>query len=325
LTTDPKTLPHADDSDDSNRSDGLIAAQGSPDGEGEDHDELSSFEIEVSNEVTVYSAESEIRAPVKLFRGIATDFWRGRELAWRLFLRNIRGLYRQTLLGLFWAILPPIANTAVWVFLRQMGVFKMEEGEVNGTIYILAGMVLWQAFIDAFQMPSKVVTQNKNMISKLRFSRESLLLVGLGEVLFDFAIRMALLIPAMIFFGVPWHATMLLAPIAVAFMVMFSMSLGLLIMPFGSLYQDVGRFISLVLPFWMILTPIIYVVPSGHPLTWLNPASPLLLLSRDWMLLGTSGSLGLGLAFAVLTVPLFLVGLAIYRVSIPVLVERMNA
>ena len=150
-------------------------------------------------------------------------------------------------------------------------------------------------------------------------------MVGIGEVLFDFAIRLLLLIPAMLYFGVTWHVTILLAPLAVITMILFSMSLGLLLMPIGSLYQDVGRFTSLMMPFWMIITPIIYTVPSGHPLTWLNPASPLLLLARDWVLLGSSNSLGLGLLFAAITIPLLLFGLAVYRVSIPVLVERMNA
>lgn len=283
------------------------------------------FQIKESNEVTTYNAQSEIRNPIKLFSGIAADFWQGRELAWRLFLRNIRGMYRQTLLGLFWAFLPPIANTAVWIYLRELGVLKIEVEGVDAVIYVLTGMILWQAFVDAFKMPAKVLAQNRNMISKLRFSRESLLLVGFGEVLFDFAIRLLLLVPAMFIYGAPWYATLWLAPLAVLMMVLFAMSLGLLVMPLGSLYQDVGRFITLAMPFWMILTPIVYAVKPENPVNWLNPASPLLLLARDWVLIGSSQSATLACVYAALTIPLLLFGLAVYRVSIPVLVERMNA
>ena len=113
-------------------------------------------------------------------------------------------------------------------------------------------------------------------------------------MLFDLAIRLTLLIPAFLIFGVPIHGSLLLAPLAILGLVLFGIGLGLLIMPVGSLYQDVGRLISMVTPFWMILTPIIYVPLKTFPgtlLNWVNPASPLLLVARDWILLGTTDHL----------------------------------
>lgn len=284
--------------------------------------------IQTSNVVTVYNANSEIRSPVRLVKNIAADFWAGRELAWRLFLRNIRGLYRQTFLGLFWAFLPPIANTAFWVFLKNVDAFKMGDTKVNGTVYILAGMILWQAFIDAYQMPLAMLNKNRGMISKLNFPRESLLLVGVGEVLFDLMIRMLLLIPAFLVFGVPFHPSLLVVLIPIVGLVLLGTALGLLIMPFGSLYQDVGRFIGIMLPFWMILTPTVYAPFESFPgslLNWLNPASPLLLVARDWLLLGSTQYWYVGLIYGAIVLPLLLLGLIVYRISIPVLIERMTA
>lgn len=284
--------------------------------------------IETSDKVTFYSAKSEIRHPVRMMRDILTDCWLGRELSWRLFLRNIRGLYRQTLLGLFWAFLPPMANTAFWVFLKQVGVFDAGDTKVDMAVFILTSMILWQAFIDAFQMPLNALTKNKNMISKLNFPRESLLLVGIGEIIFDMLIRLLLLVPAFLIFHVEFQLTMLLAPVAMFGLIVLGMSLGLLIMPFGSLYQDVGRFIGMMTPFWMITTPVVYPPYSDFPgnlLNWLNPASPLLILSRDWILLGETNHLMIGLIFGAAAVPLLILGLIVYRISIPVLVERMTA
>ena len=294
----------------------------------EDQRESELPPIKTSDKLTLYSAQSDIRSPLKMLLGIFASFWAGRELAWRLFLRNIRGLYRQTFLGLFWAFLPPIANTAIWIFLREAQIFDTGEMSVNSTVYILTGMILWQAFIEAFQMPLNMLNKNRNMISKLNFPRESLLLVGIGEVIFDLLIRLLLLIPAFLIFGVAFQSSMLLAPIAILGLILLGAALGLLIMPLGSLYQDVGRFVSMALPFWMILTPIIYVPFETFPgalLNWLNPASPLLLLSRDWLLLGGAEHLTAGLIFGAVTFPIVLVGLIVFRISIPVLVERMNA
>lgn len=236
-------------------------------------------------------------------------------------------MYRQTFLGLFWAFLPPIANTAIWIFLRQQGVFDTGEISINATLYILTGMILWQSFADALQMPLKILNQNKGMISKLRFSREALIMLGIGEVFFNLAIRMLLLIPAFMWFGVSLSWALLLAPFTIVLMVLWATGIGLLLMPLGSLYQDVGRFLQLAIPFWMIITPIIYMAPdtfTGSLLVWLNPASPLLLLSRDLILVGGSSFWVPAILVGVLTLPMFLLGLVVFRISIPVLVERMS-
>ena len=253
------------------------------------------------------------------------DFSAGRELAWRLFVRNLRGLYRQTILGLFWAFLPPIVNTAFWVFLREADVFDTGKMPINSTIFILTSMIFWQAFIEAFQMPIDVINKNKNMVSKLNFPRESLLMVGFGEVLFNFMIRTLLLIPAFLWFQFVPPATIVLMPIAALGLVFVGAGLGLMLMPIGALYQDVGRFIGLATPFWMILTPVVYMPLSGSLLNWLNPASPLLILARDWALIGWTEHAGAAIIFGVASVILMLIGLVVYRVSIPVLVERMTA
>ena len=276
----------------------------------------------------VYASVSEIRNPLKLFKEIYSGFVNGHELASRIFVRNLNGLYRQTALGLFWAFLPPIANTAIWIFLKSQNVFEMGETGVDSTVYILTGMILWQAFIDAFQAPANMLNSNKNMVSKLNFPRESLLLVGFSEVLFNMAVRLVLLIPAFILFRVQVSWGILLAPLSIVAMVIFAMSLGLLLLPIGSLYKDVGRFVSMIIPFWMIVTPIIYVPPESFPgtlLNWVNPASPLLLVSRDLLLMGESTHATLGIVFGLLSIPLLLIGLIIYRISLPILIERMAA
>ena len=277
--------------------------------------------------ITVYSSQSELRNLFGLLKSIFRGFIDGRELAWRIFVRNLNGLYRQTLLGLFWAFLPPLANTAIWIFLKSQNVFEMGDTGVDSTVYILTGMILWQSFIEAFQVPSNLLTSNRSMISRLNFPRESLLLVGFGEVIFNLIIRLLLLIPAFLLFKVAIPVTaVLVAPLVIIVMVMFAISLGLFIMPVGSLYKDVGRFISMFMPFWMIITPLIYVAPKEYPgtlLNWLNPASPLLLVARDLLLVGQTDHAFFGIIFGVLTIPLLLCGLIVYRVSLPILIERM--
>ncbi|MEM7456895.1 MAG: ABC transporter permease, partial [Planctomycetota bacterium] len=142
-------------------------------------------------------------------------------------------------------------------------------------------------------------------------------------------IRLVLLIPAFIWFGVSWQSGMLLAPFVMICLVLLGSALGMFLMPIDSLYKDVGRFITMATPFWMILTPIIYVPLNtwpGNLLNWVNPAAPLLIFARDLLLVGTASEhMMIGLIFAALSVPLFLIAVIYYRVSLPVLIERMAA
>lgn len=280
------------------------------------------------SKTTRYSAQSDIRNPIRLFGDMCSDAWEGRELAWRLFLRNIRGMYRQTLLGLFWAFLPPIANTAIWVFLSRQGVFNTGDMEVPMPLFILTGMILWQAFSDGLLMPLDILNKNKNMLGKLRFSREALLMVGLGEIFFDLLIRSVLLVIACAWFGVAPGIMWFGAIASVTMMVVLAASIGVLLMPIGSLYLDVNRFLGMAMPFCMFLTPVIYPPLTTFPgslLSWLNPASPFLVLARDLLLMGQSDAWMPALIWMLITFPLVIFALIVFRISMPVLIERMNA
>ncbi len=278
---------------------------------------------------TVYDAQPELSRPAVLVRNIVRDLAASRGLAWRLFVRNLRGLYRQTLLGLFWVFLPPVANTAIWAFLRSRNVFSFDAGlKVDPTIYILAGMVLWQSFIEALQMPLESLNRNKSMISKLNFPREALVLEGFADLVFHLLVRLAVLMPAALLFGVAIDplAWLLALPVSIL-LIGLGVGMGLILAPLGSLYHDVGRLLLVAGPFWMIVTPIIYVAPASYPgslLVWLNPAAPLLVATRDLLVLGqTMHGFPAGI-LAALTLPLLLLGLIVWRVSIPALVERMS-
>ena len=99
--------------------------------------------------VVVYAASSELVHPLQLVHELLSDIVRGRELGWRLFLRNLQAQYRQTLFGYVWAIMPPLMTTLVWVGLRSVNVvnFNAVPG-VPYAAYVLAGTILWQTFLN---------------------------------------------------------------------------------------------------------------------------------------------------------------------------------
>ena len=105
---------------------------------------------------TVYTSDSELRRPLRLLRSMFSDLVASRELAWRLFVRNVSARYRQTLLGYVWIVVPPLAATAAFAFLQAQGVLTAQPTDVPYPFYVLVGTGLWQVFADAINRISRV-------------------------------------------------------------------------------------------------------------------------------------------------------------------------
>jgi lipopolysaccharide transport system permease protein len=191
--------------------------------------------------------------------------------------------------------------------------------------YVLCGIMLWQLFFQALQCPMTSMVKARNMLAKLNFPREAVVLAGIGEVLFNFCVQLLVLIPVFVLFKVPVGPTLLLAPVGVASLVVLGLSLGLIVAPVGMLYKDIGNAINLMGTFWMLLTPVVY-PPSREglvaKLAFWNPVSPVLVTARDWLTSGTAtypvgfvlvSAVALGVVFA---------GWFLLRLAMPMIIER---
>lgn len=276
----------------------------------------------------VYSPEPVIRHPRRLLHAMASDITASRELAWRLLVRNISAHYRQTVLGYLWAILPPLFTTAVWVFLASQRIIDVGETRMPYLVFVLTGTLLWQVFVDALNSPIKLVGESKAMLAKINFPREALVLAGLGEVLFNFVVRLILLVVVFLWYGISVPATALFAPLGVLFLVGAGLTVGLLLTPLAMLYHDIGRGVAICTQFWFFLTPVIYPLPQAGPgavLAGVNPVTPLLTTTRDWLTTGSSGLLPGFWMVAAGSVALLLCGWVLYRLAMPHLIARMSA
>ncbi len=256
------------------------------------------------------------------------DLALSRELAWRLFLRNISSRYRQTILGYAWAVVTPIATTSVFVFLQKAGYFTVGETQVPYAVFLLTGLILWQVFADAVHAPLRMVQQSFSILTKVNFPREALIIAGVGEVLFTFLIRLGLILVALFWFDVriPWTAVWF--PFGALLLVGLGVALGLLITPVAALYHDVGQALPFALYLWMFLTPVIYPAPAtppGSTLVRLNPVSPILDTTRAWLLSGAPRDLSAFFIISVVTLCTLLAGWLLYRLALPILIERVSA
>lgn len=280
-----------------------------------------------SIEEVVYTPRSELREPGRFIRSMFRDLVACRELAWRLFIRDLSARYRQSLLGYVWAFLPPIAATVPFVFLRSQGLFTTAEPSIPYPAYVMIGMLFWQVFVDSVQMPLKVVTAAKPMMSKIQFPPEAILLAGIGDVLFSFLIRLVLLVAVFVWYGLTVPPTAVLMPIVVAALVILGFMFGLLVTPLGILYTDVTQSLAIITTFWLFLTPVVYPprdVGLAGLLSRANPVSPLVIAGRDWVTLGTTTFLPEFVLISVLSLTMLFAGWICYRVAMPHLIARIG-
>lgn len=281
-----------------------------------------------SENVAIYTPDSAMGSPARMVGGLFKDMARSWHLSWRLAKRDISAQYRQSFLGYLWAFIMPIANTAVWIMLNRSGVVRIADTSIPYPVYVFTGTMVWQILVEAVQSPLQQVTMSRSFLTKLNFPREALIIAGLLKQFFNLIVKFVILVPAVILLGVTpdWHVVV--APVALLVTVLTGSAVGLLISPIGMLYNDVGRVIPLLAQFFMYITPVVFAVPASGLMAevfkW-NPATPLVLTSRAWLTGAETPAFMPFLAVAAVSLLLLFVGALLYRLALPILIERLSA
>ncbi len=276
----------------------------------------------------VYTPESKMRHPLQLFQEMGRDLLASRELAWRLLVRDISAQYRQSFLGIVWAFIPPIVTAVGFTMAKSNGVINVGSTELPYPAYVMFSMTLWQTFVETLNGPVQAVTQAKAMLAKINFPREAIILSKLGQVFFNFGIKLILIVGLFIWFKMPVTWSVIIAPVALINLVFFGTFIGLLLAPMGALYKDFYMGLTLATGFWLFLTPVVYPVPSEGvfgAIVKFNPVTPLLVTTRELATTGViSDPLGFWVASGIAVVGLLLAWI-VYRLSMPFIVERMSS
>jgi lipopolysaccharide transport system permease protein len=276
----------------------------------------------------IYTPESKIKHPVVLLQQMWRDLLASRGLAWQLMLRDLKAQYRQSFLGVFWAFLPPIFMALGFTLAGKSKVIIIGATDIPYPAYVMFSTALWQTFVEALNGPIQAVTQAKPMLARVNFPREAIILSKLGEVGFNFCIKLILIVGLFIWFKVPVSWTVLLAPVALIHLVILGIFIGILLAPLGILYQDISKGMNLLTTLWLFITPVVYPVPSEGTfgsLVKFNPVTPILITIRE---LATAKTLtqvtGFWLVSMVAFIGLFLTWI-FFRLAMPFVIERISS
>lgn len=276
---------------------------------------------------TLSSEKSSPQKPFRLLISTLHDLFSSRELAWRLFLRDISAQYRQSLLGVFWAFFPPIITSAIFILLQSRNIISTSTIDVPYPAYVLIGTTLWQIFADSINAPLRATINAKPYIVKIFFPRESLILASFLSVLFNVLIRTIIIIGVIIVFKIELHWGILLMPIGLFILILLGLVIGILITPIGMLYTDVSTSLPIVLQLLFFATPVVYNLPEKFPFSFINlvnPVSPVLIATRNFLINGHTDNLFHLFVVSVLTIVGFFFVLLTFRISLPIIIEKLG-
>ncbi len=193
-----------------------------------------------------------------LLRKIA-EYRQYRTLFLFLTLRDITLRYRQTLLGVLWAVLQPILPMVIFtvVFAR---VLRPETGSIPYSLFALSGLVPWMFFANAINTAGSTFAANHNLLNKVYFPRAILPGAAVAAAVVDLMAGEAFLLGMLLWQGYRPTVAWLWLPVIALFTAGLALAVGLTLASLMALYRDVKHVTPFLVQLWMYATPVVYPV-----------------------------------------------------------------
>lgn len=228
----------------------------------------------------------------------AREIWAYRRMFLFFGRRAFEKLYRNTVLGKVWVVLRPLVPLVVRVFV--FGALLMVGGTTNVPyfLFVSVGTAAWELFGSSLMWATRSLQMNGSILSRLYVPRLILPIASMVPGVVYFAIHLAVIVGALIYYRVQhgvWYIDttwLVVAPVALLLILLFSLSIGLWTSVLGAGARDVRFGLGYVLEFWIYLTPVVYpvsVVPNhAQWALYLNPIAVYIVAFRG-AILGSEG------------------------------------
>jgi lipopolysaccharide transport system permease protein len=263
-----------------------------------------------------------------LMKEMLKDLFGSHFLALQFAKRDISAQYRQSYLGILWMFITPVATALVWIFLNNSGTVVISDTGMPYPVYVFSGTLIWSIILDAINSPTNNTNSNRGILSKINFPKEALILSGIYKLLFNSSIKIIILLVFIVFYGIGFHWSLLLFPLFLIFSVVIGTAIGLFLTPIGLLYSDISRLVTMMLSIIMYLTPVVYGIPESGAMKKLMEYNPLTAMVTSVRAVAVGQDIPYLNYFLLLTgggLLLLLFSLVIFRISIPIIIERLSA
>jgi lipopolysaccharide transport system permease protein len=208
------------------------------------------------------------------------ELWKFRELLYFLTWRDVKVRYKQTALGLAWAILQPLMMMVIFtiVFGRMVGV---DTGNIPYKPFSYLGLVPWTFFATAIANAGNSVVGSERLVTKIYFPRLSIPFASVGAAVVDFLLAFALGLGMLVFYGIRPGVEMLLLPLVFLVILLLAAGVGTMLAALNVKYRDFRYVIPFMIQLWLFGTPSLYMrvetalqgkyglLVALNPMTWL--------------------------------------------------------
>jgi lipopolysaccharide transport system permease protein len=256
------------------------------------------------------------------------ELWLDRAFLYILVWRDLKIRYKQTVVGLAWALFEPLVMTMIFsIFLGYL--VRVPSDDLPYPVFFLAGFVLWQFFAKTAMAGGQSLVVNRDIVTKLYFPRLLLPTSALFVSFADFVVALVVLFGLMAYFGVAPTMSVLALPLFVVYAALCGFAVGVFGAALNALYRDFGLALPLIIQIWMFSSPVIYpasLVPERFQLIYgLNPMVGIIEGFR-WALTGAGGTVPGVVMFVlplVISVIVLAVGLIFFLRAERTLVDRI--
>lgn len=277
--------------------------------------------------VTTYEPDNSLKKGYfSIFMEILNELKKNRWLTYQLFKRDFLSVYKQSFIGIFWALIIPLVSVGTFIILNRSGIFNIGDINVPYPIYAILGMAFWQLFSTGLIASANSLVAAGTMITKINFSKKSLVIASLGRSIVLFLIQFILVILLFVCYGIAPSAAILMIPIIIIPILLLTLGLGFIVSLVNGVVRDIGNILGLVLTFLMFLTPVLYAKPRIGVLVSASKYNPLYYLvsaPRDLVLTGNSSELGGFFVMGIISIIIFMVCLIIFHLTEIRVAERI--
>ena len=218
------------------------------------------------------------------------ELWRYRDLFWLLVWRDVVARYRQSIIGIGWAVLRPTVSMIIFTFIFGQ-VAKIQSDGSPYALFTFTGLLPWLYFSGTLQAATSSIVGSSHLLQKVYFPRLILPLVSSVTGLIELAIQLGVLFALMLWFQFMPGWQVVLAPLFIGMAALSAVSMGLWLTALNVKYRDIGQAVPFLIQAWMWLCPIVYpssaVSESVRPFYALNPIVGVIDGFR-WCFLGTT-------------------------------------
>jgi lipopolysaccharide transport system permease protein len=205
------------------------------------------------------------------------DLWSYRELLYFLTWRDVKVRYKQTALGVAWAVLQPLLTMLISTLIfGRLGGFGSRTGGIPYPIFAYAGLLPWTFFSNAISTSGNSLVGSANLITKVYFPRMIIPGAAVAAGLVDFFIAFVLLIGLMLYYRVTLTVNVLLFPALVVLTASLATGVGMWLSALNVKYRDIRFALPFIVQLWMFLSPVFYpsnVLPAKY--RWAFALNPL--------------------------------------------------